>query len=137
MANVSIRTFLKNFDAGMYDSTATSVQCDAGWYDWFCKDTSLVNKTKSLTKKLKQIVRSPKINQDTMYVWFKNNCPVNGRLYDDFRIADLATDNTLFCVVPSVGHIPKQGQSEVYDVVLNQYTVEGTWKDVLQFFNAT
>ena len=95
MENIPIRQFLKNFDEGKYDDPSRSTQIDAGWYDWFCKDSSLKNKTVKLTKKLKQIVNSEKINQDTMYVFFKNNCPMVGSLYDDFRICNLESGEVI------------------------------------------
>lgn len=97
----SIREFIEKFNNGDFNSNNRSIQCDAGWYDWFCRDSSLRNKTYKLTAKLKKIINSEKINQDTMYVFFKNNCPCNGSLYDDFRICDRETGDVIFTVVPS------------------------------------
>ena len=48
---ITLRQYVEKFDNGEFDSKSTDVQCDAGWYDWFCKDSSLRNKTYSLTKK--------------------------------------------------------------------------------------
>lgn len=135
--NISIREFIKNFDAGLYAAPDRNVQISAGWYDWFCKDTSLANKTAKLAVKLKQIANSPLINQDTMYVWFKNNCPLNGRLYDDFRIADLATGNPLYCIIPSSGHASIKGQASVWDIKEQKEVVVGNWSDVKQYFNGS
>jgi hypothetical protein len=47
---------------------------------------------------IKQIKVGGKVDLETSYVWFKNNCPLNGPLYDDFRIADMETNNNLFVV---------------------------------------
>ena len=49
------------------------------------KDTSLTNKTKKMGNIIKQIKPGGKVDLETSYVWFKNNCPINGPLYDDFR----------------------------------------------------
>ena len=56
------------------------------WYDWFCSDKALVNRGKSLLTKLNGIADSKKFDKHKCYVFFKNNCPAAGRLFDDFRI---------------------------------------------------
>lgn len=99
--NMSLREFKKRFEAGEFDSPDFDTQCKAGWYDWFCKDESLHRKTKVLGKKVLQLFDSPKVNQDTMYVFFKNNCPMRGKLYDDFRLCDLKSGDVLFTVIPT------------------------------------
>ena len=85
-SNIPLRNWIENFDNGVYASPDTDTQCEAGWHDWFCKASALRNKTYSLAPKVKRIANSAKINQNTMYVFFKNNCPLHGSLYDDFRI---------------------------------------------------
>jgi hypothetical protein len=47
---------------------------------------------------IKQIKPGGKVDLETSYVWFKNNCPLNGSLYDDFRIADIETNNNLIVI---------------------------------------
>lgn len=76
-----------------------------GFYDWFCSDTVLEKRAKSLLTKLKFLVKEKLVNPDTNYVWFKNNCPMNGSLYDDIRISTLDEDEEFlggFC--PRTGH---------------------------------
>lgn len=132
----SIRNWIESFDSGEYESKDVETQIKAGWYDWFCKATSLRGKTNALAPKVKRIANSHKINQDTMYVWFKNNCPLYGNLYDDIRIADLETDDVIFTITPKCGHTSKNGQAEVWGRENDFYEpiVTGTWKDVLVFF---
>lgn len=96
---MTIREFLFAYETDSSGDVGLSA-----WYDWFCRESSLRNKTKFLVNRLKTIVDSPKIDKDRMYVFFKNNCPVYGSLYDDFRICDLETGEVLFCVVPSSGY---------------------------------
>ena len=134
--SMTIRQFIEKFDNGDFNRPYVKVQCEAGWYDWFCKDSSLKSKTIKLGKKLKQIANSPKINQDKMYVFFKNNCPLYGNLYDDFRICDIGTGNVIYTVTPSCGHTKKKGKAEVWGRENNfdAPLVEGSWKDVKKFF---
>jgi len=107
------------------------------FYDWFCKDSSLANKRIALDKKVRRLVGSTKLNMDTMYVWFKNNCPMNGSLYDDIRFSDLATGTVIYTVVPRSGHKVNDGRAEVWGKENNfdGPLVVGTWKDILKFFN--
>jgi hypothetical protein len=104
MSNISIKSFIEKFNAGEFDSKDTTTQIAAGWYDWFCKNESLGGKTKTLGRKVKKLAVSKLINQDTMYVFFKNNCPCNGRLYDSFSICRLSNDDVLYWVAPSSGY---------------------------------
>ena len=78
---------------------------DGCWsfYDWFCKDTSLENKAKNLIKKVKILVDMKIIDGDKNYVWFKNNCPMSGRLYDDIRISRISDGEFLGGFCPKSG----------------------------------
>ena len=88
---IALSQWIENFLNGHYDAADVKTQILAGWYDWFCKDSSLVNKTKKMGNIIKQIKDGGKVNRKDWYVWFKNNCPLNGPLYDDFRFARLDT----------------------------------------------
>jgi len=87
------------------------------FYDWFCKDSSIPTKAKSLTKKVKFLVDQEIVNPETTYVWFKNNCPVNGSLYDDFRFCtkkSLGESKYLGGVCPSLGYTDSKGKCDVF-----------------------
>lgn len=134
--NISIHQYLRNYNNGMYADKDVSTQCDAGWYDWFCDPTKLAAKTVKLTEKLKDIVYSTKIDRDKMYVWFKNNCPMNGPLYDDFRISDLETGDVVYTIIPRSSH---SGKAEVWgsENKFDGPLVRGTWRDVRKFFGCS
>jgi len=95
---ISINEWINKFLSGEFDSQDVRVQIQAGWYDWFCKDLSLANKTKKMGNIVRQVKRGGKVNLDDWYVWFKNNCPLNGPLYDDFRFASLETGDVQFTI---------------------------------------
>jgi hypothetical protein len=83
-----------------------------GFYDWFCKDSSLERKAKSLMAKVIKFTEAhPEIDINDTYVFFKNNCPMVGPLYDDFRICDRKEGNVIFTVTPKCGH---SGKAEVW-----------------------
>lgn len=131
--NFNIDTFAGKFLDGQFNDKAVNIQIYAGWYDWFCRDTSLAAKTRSLGKKVIQLMPSQKIDGENMYVFFKNNCPMVGGLYDDFRFCDMKTGNVIYTVVPRSGH---SGMAEVWgsDNDFDGPIVQGTWKDVKEFF---
>lgn len=137
MAEIKVSEWVENYDKGMYDSSDRKTQIEAGWYDWFCDDDELSHYLKNeLAPKVKELVKSPKINTDTMYVWFKNNCPMDGELYNDIRFADIKTGDTLFTVIPSSGHTSIQGRAEAwsYENDFKEPVVTGNWYDILQYF---
>ena len=96
--NMTIREFQKRFLAGDFESPDRETQIEAGWYDWFCSDSALKRKTDRMGKVVARLTDSDKVNLDTMYVFFKNCCPMVGPLYDQFKICDLKTGEVLFCI---------------------------------------
>lgn len=107
------------------------------WYDWFCKDSSLQRKGESLLKKLKMIEESNKFDNDKCYVFFKNNCPCFGSLYDDFRICDIESGDVIFTVIPKCGHTSSKGMGEVWGYDENgnfRKLFTGKWKEIKKWF---
>ena len=133
MAEISIRQWIENYNSGKYDSQDVKVQCEAGWYDWFCKNESLCGKTKRLAPKVKQLAKSSKVDVDNWYVWFKNNCPVYGSLYDDVRFADIKTGNVIY----TIAFVKKYGQTVELWGKENDFKhplVIGDWEDIKEYF---
>ena len=95
---IKLSEWIQRFKSGEFNKPDTTTQILAGWFDWFCRDSSLANKTIKMGNIIKQIKTGGKVDLETSYVWFKNNCPLNGPLYDDFRIADIENNNNLFVV---------------------------------------
>lgn len=87
-----------NYNKGEYASDDLTTMCAAGWYDWFCKDSSLKRKLDKMAKIIMKIKDSSRVNLDTMYVFFKNNCPMCYPLYDDFRICDIESGDVIYCI---------------------------------------
>ena len=95
---ISVLEWQKNFTLGRYLPKDRHTQCQAGWYDWFCKDESLANKTKRMGNIIAKVKEGGKVDLKNNYVWFKNNCPCCYPLYDDFRFADLKTGEVQFTI---------------------------------------
>lgn len=95
---ISIQNWITNYLNGQYEDHSVKTQIEAGWFDWFCKDTSLARKTQTMGNIIKQIKDGGKVDLDNWYVWFKNNCPLNGPLYDDFRFASLQTGSVMLTI---------------------------------------
>lgn len=131
--NVSIAHFLV---LPTVDQIGNGVDKWGVWYDWFCKDKDLVPRGKRLIKKLLTIVKSPKIDPLTQYVFFKNNCPMVGKLYDSFSICDLTSGEVKIWVSPS----ERDGKAIVFAKDTDgewKELVNGSWKDVTDWFGTT
>lgn len=102
--NISVRQWQAMYRLGAFSSKDTATQCEAGWYDWFCRDDSLAARLKQIAPAVVGIT-DPFI-LDNFYVWFKNNCPCNGPLYDDVRFEPLSgeRDGKYFLVVKDSPH---------------------------------
>ena len=133
---MTLTTWIGKYVGGEFQDTDVRTQCKAGWYDWFCKDSSLSAKTEKLGRKVLQIARSTKFNNDKVYVFFKNNCPLEGTLYDDFRICDIDTGDVIYTITPANGHKSDKGKANVWgrENTFEEPLVEGTWDDVKKFF---
>jgi hypothetical protein len=101
------------------------------FYDWFCKDSSIERKSKGLMSKAIKFAKKYNIDLDKNYIWFKNNCPIGGRLYDDFRFSNVETHDVLWTVSPCEG---RNGMSEAWSSINNWETpIEEatTWKKMM------
>lgn len=106
------------------------------WFDWFCKETSLINKGVALIKKLKTISKSNKFDNEKTYILFKNNCPCVGNLYDDFRICDIETQDVIYTVIPKSGFKKDNGEAQVWgkENDFKEPIISGTWKEIKNWF---
>lgn len=97
--NISIKEWQEKYKNGEFSSPDFETQVSAGWYDWFCNTDSLEKKTHFFSKAIMLLKDSSRVSLDNHYVWFKNNCPFDYPLYDDFRIADMKTGEVLYTIV--------------------------------------
>ena len=108
----TLRQQLEALEKGFtLDSDGAQSDCH-NFYDWFCKDSSLAGKSWTLFKKVKTFLKhNPQIDIDSHYVFFKNNCPMNGPLYDVFCICNRRTSDIVYTVIPKCGH---SGKAEIW-----------------------
>ncbi len=106
----NLKAQLEALEKGIFlDSDGNESWC-FNFYDWFCNDSSLERKSRSLYAKVKKFLKAhPWIDTSKVYVFFKNNCPVGGPLYDDFRICN--EHGVIYTVIPKCGH---SGKAEIW-----------------------
>ncbi len=130
---INITAWQLKFATGQFDAVDLDTQIDAGWHDWFCKDSSLATRLQKLGKKVIQIAKGSKFNNDEHYVFFKNNCPMIGGTYDSFSICDMESGDVQFHIA-----MPNS-RSKTYEVYgeandFNEALVEGDWNTVKKWF---
>ena len=84
---LSVRQWQKLFRSGAFRDRSREAQIRAGWYDWFCGDVALAGRLKQIGKVVMRITEPAFLVN--YYVWFNNNWPLNGPLYDDVRFEPL------------------------------------------------
>ena len=135
---MTLKTFCERFENGDFRAPNTAVQIEAGWYDWFCRPSALYKKTEMLGRKVVSIKNSGRFDATKCYVFFKNNCPMMGKLYDQFSICDLETGDVLFCCqhLEKGSHGCDHAHWEIYDgsVSFETPVVNGTWNEVKKYF---
>ena len=136
MNKMTVREFIRNYENGTYSSRSRETMIEAGWYDWFCEEEELKPRLDAMFSKVKHIATSSKIDMDRMYVFFKNNCPCIGKIYDDFRFCDIDSGDVIYTVVPASGHKRTEGQSEVWgkENDFKEALAKGTWEDITDYF---
>lgn len=121
--DISVREWIARFLNNEFTNNDFNTQVKAGWYDWFCRTSSLRNKTYKMGRIVQQVRDGGKVDLDKWYVWFKNNCPMCHPLYDDFRFADMETGDVRFTIQIACGY-----QKHRY-VVYGRKPVNGGWED--------
>ena len=106
------------------------------FYDWFCSEKALKIKSKLLMTKAAKVIDKLGLDPETHYVFLKNNCPGQGKLYDSFSICtyDEKGDVVIWCA-PSLGYKRDEGKAQLVDMRLRKEGEEGTitawsWKEL-------
>jgi hypothetical protein len=114
---IALKQQLAQFEKGIIvDGSGKVDDMCYNFYDWFCKDSSLERKAKSLYSQTKKFVKKFNIDTENHSVFFKNNCPMRGPLYDDFRICDIRTGDVVWTVIPKCSH---SGEAEIWGALNN------------------
>ena len=136
MDKLTVREFINKFDNGYFDTDDINIQIEAGWYDWFCTDKALQNKTKVLGKKIKCISQLGLFDIDSSYVYMKNCCPLYGKLYDCFGICDIETKKMVMFIALKLGFDIEEYKNKTEILYMNDKSrYFDSWKEAKVFLS--
>jgi len=136
--SIKIADFIKRYRTGEFRSKDVNTQINAGWFDWFCPDAELADRLDTLGKLLVDISDTDKFDVEECYVFFKNNCPAYGDLYDSISIMDGEHGDVIYWVTPASGHSgDNKGKAQVFSCNndFKEPLVNGSLEDVIHFFH--
>ncbi len=108
---LTLKEWVEKYNNQEFGSNDTDIMVKAGWHDWFCKDSTLYNRLKSMAPLVISAEKSPFIDSDKVRIFFKNNCPMKGPTYDSFSIVDIESDDVLYWITKKSSH---SGEAEIY-----------------------
>ena len=106
------------------------------FWDWFCSEKALKIKSKLLMTKAEKVMSKLGLDPEKHKVAFKNNCPMNGKLYDSFSIESLEEDKVVIWCAPSLGYKSQEGLAQLVDMRTEGKDGEGititanSWKEL-------
>lgn len=104
------------------------------FYDWFCSEKALKIKSKLLMTKAEKVMSKLGLDPETHYVFLKNNCPMNGKLYDSFSICKHDEEgDVVVWVAPSLGFKHQEGKAQLVDFRESsegKETLANSWKEL-------
>lgn len=118
------------------ESIGNGLNHSHGFFDWFCDDGLLQQKSKGLIEKASQIKDTSRFDSTKVFMYFENACPGEGELFDRLLIANLKNGKVLYSVTPASGHKIAAGRAQVWgrENKFNGPLVDGSWEDVIAFF---
>ena len=100
------------------------------FWDWFCQEKALKIKSKLLMTKAEKVMSKLGLDPETHRVFLKNNCPMDGKLFDSFSICkNDESGDVVIWVAPSLGHTKMSGKAELVD--FREKDEEGKAKSII------